>query len=100
MPIEPDVFVWGALLDGRQFHGNAEAGPRVCLGKSVYRQMKIFSAVLISSFIFKLSDKQKAVNYKVMLTLHIDGGLHVRASRRLRCRAGHSLTFVSGGDAL
>ncbi|KAJ4706148.1 Pentatricopeptide repeat-containing protein [Melia azedarach] len=29
MPIEPDVFVWGALLGGCQMHGNWELGERV-----------------------------------------------------------------------
>eukprot|EP00261_Vitis_vinifera_P040195 XP_019081438.1 PREDICTED: cytochrome P450 704C1 isoform X3 [Vitis vinifera] len=61
-----------------------QAGPRVCLGKDfAYRQMKIFAAILLSSFIFKLSDENKAVNYKTMINLHIDGGLDVHASHRL-----------------
>ncbi|CAK9135198.1 unnamed protein product [Ilex paraguariensis] len=60
-----------------------QAGPRICLGKEfAYRQMKIFSAVLLGSYVFKLSDEQKAVNYKTMLTLNIDGGLHLLASHR------------------
>ncbi|KAL5744441.1 hypothetical protein ACOSQ2_027557 [Xanthoceras sorbifolium] len=29
MPMEPDVFVWGALLGGCQMHSNAELGERV-----------------------------------------------------------------------
>ncbi|KAF8044299.1 hypothetical protein BT93_A2324 [Corymbia citriodora subsp. variegata] len=29
MPMEPDVFVWGALLAGCQMHGNVELGERV-----------------------------------------------------------------------
>ncbi|KAK9293083.1 hypothetical protein L1049_021067 [Liquidambar formosana] len=62
-----------------------QAGPRICLGKEfAYRQMKIFSAVLLGGFMFKLSDEKKTVNYKTMLTLHIDGGLHLCAFRRLR----------------
>ncbi|XP_059634032.1 cytochrome P450 704C1-like [Cornus florida] len=62
-----------------------QAGPRICLGKEfAYRQMKIFAAVLLGCFVFKLSDDKKAVNYRTMITLHIDGGLHVRAFHRLR----------------
>ncbi|EXC20878.1 Cytochrome P450 704C1 [Morus notabilis] len=57
-----------------------QAGPRICLGKDfAYRQMKIFSAVLLSSYRFKLSDEEKEFNYRTMLNLHIDGGLHLRA---------------------
>ncbi|KAL9348443.1 hypothetical protein Peur_059809 [Populus x canadensis] len=53
------------------------AGPRICLGKEfAYRQMKIFAAVLLGSFIFKLADERKPVNYRTMINLHIDGGLH------------------------
>ncbi|KAJ8552749.1 hypothetical protein K7X08_020142 [Anisodus acutangulus] len=60
-----------------------QAGPRICLGKEfAYRQMKIFSAVLLATFRFKLSDEQRTVKYRTMLTLHIDGGLHVNASYR------------------
>ncbi|XP_004229915.3 cytochrome P450 704C1-like [Solanum lycopersicum] len=60
-----------------------QAGPRICLGKEfAYRQMKIFSAVLLSYFVFKLSDDKKAINYRTMINLHIDGGLHVRVFRR------------------
>ncbi|KAK7850794.1 cytochrome p450 704c1 [Quercus suber] len=54
-------------------------GPRICLGKEfAYRQMKIFSTVLLGCHVFKLSDDKKAVDYRTMLNLHIDGGLHVR----------------------
>ncbi|KAJ9679153.1 hypothetical protein PVL29_021164 [Vitis rotundifolia] len=61
-----------------------QAGPRVCLGKDfAYRQMKIFSAILLSSFTFKLSDENKAVNYRTMINLLINGGLHIHASHRL-----------------
>lgn len=60
-----------------------QAGPRICLGREfAYRQMKIFSAVLIGSYRFKLSNERKDVSYRVMLTLHIDGGLHLVASHR------------------
>ncbi|KAH7863153.1 hypothetical protein Vadar_014039 [Vaccinium darrowii] len=61
-----------------------QAGPRICLGKEfAYRQMKTFSAVLLGFFVFKLSDDKNVVNYRTMINLHIDGGLHVRAFRRL-----------------
>ncbi|CAO2824455.1 unnamed protein product [Amaranthus hypochondriacus] len=57
-----------------------QAGPRICLGKEfAYRQMKMFSAVLLSNFIFKLSDEESIVNYRTMINLHIDGGLHICA---------------------
>ncbi|KAL8541286.1 hypothetical protein ACS0TY_002509 [Phlomoides rotata] len=57
-----------------------QAGPRICLGKEfAYRQMKIFSAVLLRFFTFKLSDERKMVTYKTMINLYIDGGLSVRA---------------------
>ncbi|KAK9758032.1 hypothetical protein RND81_01G201900 [Saponaria officinalis] len=60
-----------------------QAGPRICLGKEfAYRQMKIFSVVLLSSFVFKLGDDESVVNYRTMINLHIDGGLHVRARPR------------------
>ncbi|XP_078448012.1 cytochrome P450 704C1-like isoform X2 [Wolffia australiana] len=62
-----------------------QAGPRICLGKDfAYRQMMIFAAVLVRFFVFELGEKGKAVFYKPMLTLHIDGGLGLRASRRQR----------------
>jgi cytochrome P450 len=60
-----------------------QAGPRICLGREfAYRQMKIFSAVLLGCFVFKLADKTKPVNYRTMINLHIDGGLHVCAFHR------------------
>ncbi|PHT93412.1 CytochromeC1 [Capsicum annuum] len=64
-----------------------QAGPRICLGKEfAYRQMKIFSAVLLRYFVFKLSDDKKTVNYRTMISLQIEGGLHVdvfhRATRK------------------
>ncbi|WCJ28604.1 cytochrome P450 family 704 subfamily A polypeptide 2 [Euphorbia peplus] len=60
-----------------------QAGPRICLGKEfAYRQMKIFSAVLLSCFVFKLADENKTVNYRTMINLHVDGGLHVGAFPR------------------
>ncbi|GMI66907.1 cytochrome P450, family 704, subfamily A, polypeptide 2 [Hibiscus trionum] len=60
-----------------------QAGPRICLGKEfAYRQMKIFSAVLLRFFVFKLSDENITVTYRTMINLHVDGGLHVRAFHR------------------
>ncbi|KAL0379630.1 UNVERIFIED_CONTAM: cytochrome [Sesamum angustifolium] len=60
------------------------AGLRLCLGKDfAYRQMKIFSALLLRFFTVKLSDDRKAVKYRPMLTLLIDGGLIVRIFHRM-----------------
>lgn len=60
------------------------AGPRTCLGKDfAYRQMKIVAVALLYFFRFKLEDEGKKVTYRTMLTLHIDGGLHVNAVPRL-----------------
>ncbi|KAL9385564.1 hypothetical protein Peur_022574 [Populus x canadensis] len=60
-----------------------QAGPRICLGKEfAYRQMKIFAAVLVANFTFKLADEKKPVNYRTMINLHVDGGLHVFALHR------------------
>ncbi|XP_042503471.1 cytochrome P450 704C1-like [Macadamia integrifolia] len=61
-----------------------QAGPRICLGKEfAYRQMRIFSALLLGRFVFKLSDEKKPVHYRTMLNLHIDGGLYLQAFHRL-----------------
>ncbi|XP_031272659.1 cytochrome P450 704C1-like isoform X1 [Pistacia vera] len=60
-----------------------QAGPRICLGKEfAYRQMKIFSAVLLHFFEFKLSNEKAIINYRTMINLHMDGGLHVRILQR------------------
>ncbi|KAF6162703.1 hypothetical protein GIB67_022362 [Kingdonia uniflora] len=60
-----------------------QAGPRICLGKEfAYRQMKIFSAMLLGCFSFALTDETKPVKYRTMLNLHIDNGLQVRAFHR------------------
>ncbi|KAL5571498.1 hypothetical protein UlMin_021095, partial [Ulmus minor] len=62
-----------------------QAGPRICLGREfAYRQLKIFAAVLLSCFVFKLSDEKKVVNYRTMINLHIDEGLEVRVFNRHR----------------
>ncbi|KAI9182468.1 hypothetical protein LWI28_025683 [Acer negundo] len=59
------------------------AGPRICLGKDfAYRQMKIVSMAVLHFFHLKLADETKNVTYKTMFTLHIDGGLHLRAISR------------------
>nr|GMC90912.1 cytochrome P450 704C1-like isoform X1 [Ipomoea batatas] len=69
--------------DGFNVKKGDMAGPRICLGKDfAYRQMKIFSAVLLQCFIFKLKDDKKAAHYKTMINLLIDGGLHVCVSHR------------------
>ncbi|KAM3333319.1 hypothetical protein ACQJBY_028423 [Aegilops geniculata] len=60
-----------------------QAGPRICLGKEfAYRQMKIFSAVLLRFFVLALHDKDASVNYRTMITLYIDQGLHLTATAR------------------
>ncbi|XP_048446711.1 cytochrome P450 704C1-like isoform X1 [Pyrus x bretschneideri] len=59
------------------------AGPRICVGKDIaHRETMIFSAVLLGSFIFNLSDENKVAHYTTKFTLHIDGGLYVHASPR------------------
>ncbi|KAL6127816.1 hypothetical protein ACLB2K_071177 [Fragaria x ananassa] len=60
------------------------AGPRICLGRDYsYLQMKIFAAVLLNNYIFKLTDETKVVKYKTMVTLHINRGLHVHVFPRV-----------------
>ncbi|KAF8762529.1 hypothetical protein HU200_009360 [Digitaria exilis] len=70
-----------------------QAGPRICLGKEfAYRQMKIFAAVLLRSFVFRLRDGVGAtVNYRTMITLHVDQGLHLTAHAEVDDRAGARL---------
>ncbi|KAB2630116.1 cytochrome P450 704C1-like [Pyrus ussuriensis x Pyrus communis] len=59
------------------------AGPRNCIGKDfAYQQMKIICAVLLRSYIFKLTDEHKVAHYRTKVTLHIDGGLYVQAFPR------------------
>ncbi|KAI4380597.1 hypothetical protein MLD38_006770 [Melastoma candidum] len=61
------------------------AGPRICLGKDfAYRQMKIISMALLRFFRFRLVDGAGPVTYKVMFTLHMDGGLHLQAIPRMK----------------
>ncbi|TKY68440.1 Cytochrome P450 704C1 [Spatholobus suberectus] len=45
-------------------------------------QMKISAAVLCHSYKFKLAVQNESVNYRTMLTLHIDDSLHLHASHR------------------
>jgi cytochrome P450 len=60
-----------------------QAGPRICLGKEfAYRQMKIFAAVLLRFFVLALLDKNASVNYRSMITLSIEHGLHLTATAR------------------
>ncbi|KAJ4811898.1 Cytochrome P450 704C1 [Rhynchospora pubera] len=60
-----------------------QAGPRICLGKEfAYRQMKIVAATLLYFFKFQLWDSSREVKIRTMLTLQIDGGLHLRAMHR------------------
>ncbi|KAE8793766.1 hypothetical protein D1007_31508 [Hordeum vulgare] len=60
-----------------------QAGPRICLGKEfAYRQMKIFAAVLLRFFVLGLRDKDASVNYRTMITLYIEQGLHLTATAR------------------
>jgi len=77
--------------DGGEFQAQSpfkftafQAGPRICLGKEfAYRQMKIFAAVLLRSLAFRLRDGEgEDVGYRTMITLHIDGGLHLSATAR------------------
>ncbi|XP_044505318.1 cytochrome P450 704C1-like [Mangifera indica] len=66
-----------------------QAGPRICLGKDfAYRQMKIFSMILLGSYRFKLNDESKPVKYRTALTLHMEGGLHLRVLPRFSHETG------------
>ncbi|CAA7391767.1 unnamed protein product [Spirodela intermedia] len=59
-----------------------QAGPRICLGKEfAYRQMKIFAAVLLRFFTFKLTDEE-AIHYRMTISLFMDSGLNVLVFRR------------------
>ena len=44
--------------------------------------MKIFSAVLLGCFEFKMAKENRTVNYRTMINLHIDGGLEIGAFHR------------------
>ncbi|MQL82153.1 hypothetical protein Taro_014638 [Colocasia esculenta] len=60
-----------------------QAGPRTCLGKEfAYRQMKIYWAVLLRFFRFRLRDDDEPVNCKMSLSLLIEPGIFVHVSNR------------------
>ncbi|KAI3770248.1 hypothetical protein L6452_01375 [Arctium lappa] len=60
-----------------------QAGPRTCMGRDfAYRQMKIFSSILLGCFAFKLSDENKIPHYRTMINLQMDGPLHIYVSKR------------------
>ncbi|XP_024967532.1 cytochrome P450 704C1-like [Cynara cardunculus var. scolymus] len=60
-----------------------QAGPRTCMGRDfAYRQMKIFSSILLGCFAFKLSDESKIPHYRTMINLQMDGPLHISVSKR------------------
>ncbi|MQL82169.1 hypothetical protein Taro_014633 [Colocasia esculenta] len=60
-----------------------QAGPRICLGKEfAYRQMKIFSTVLLRFFRFQLRDEKESINYRMNLTLMVDQGIYLRVFER------------------
>jgi hypothetical protein len=44
--------------------------------------MKIFAAVLLRFFVLTLLDKNASVNYRSMITLYIEHGLHLTATAR------------------
>ncbi|KAH7446258.1 hypothetical protein KP509_01G048000, partial [Ceratopteris richardii] len=59
-----------------------QAGPRMCLGKDyAYVQMKMTTSLLLHFFRFDLVDNGD-VNYRVMMSMPIAGGLNVHVSRR------------------
>nr|XP_043629397.1 cytochrome P450 704C1-like [Erigeron canadensis] len=60
-----------------------QAGPRTCLGREfAYRQLKIFSSILLGCFMFKLSDENKVSSYRISVNLHIDGPLQICVFKR------------------
>ncbi|PWA93440.1 cytochrome P450 [Artemisia annua] len=55
-----------------------QAGPRTCLGREfAYRQTKIFSAILLGCFTFKLSDENKVPRYRTTINIQLDGPLDI-----------------------
>ncbi|KAK1430337.1 hypothetical protein QVD17_13000 [Tagetes erecta] len=55
-----------------------QAGPRTCLGREfAYRQMKIFSSILLGCFVFKLSNANEDPKYRTTINIQLDGPLNV-----------------------
>ncbi|KAM0004276.1 putative abieta-7,13-dien-18-ol hydroxylase [Helianthus debilis subsp. tardiflorus] len=60
-----------------------QAGPRTCLGREfAYRQMKIFSSILLGCFAFKLSNPNEDPKYRTTINIQLDGPLNVYVSPR------------------
>ncbi|KAI3756853.1 hypothetical protein L1987_56676 [Smallanthus sonchifolius] len=60
-----------------------QAGPRTCLGREfAYRQMKIFSSILLGCFMFKLSNANEDPKYRTTLNIQLDGPLNIYVSAR------------------
>ncbi|KAL2892371.1 hypothetical protein RDABS01_008280 [Bienertia sinuspersici] len=79
--------LWGNDAEGfrpERWLDQNGAGPRICLGREfAYRQMKIVSITLLRFFRFEMGDETRKVTYRSMLTLHVDGGLHVQVVPRI-----------------
>ncbi|KAJ0612409.1 putative abieta-7,13-dien-18-ol hydroxylase [Helianthus annuus] len=60
-----------------------QAGPRTCLGREfAYRQMKIFSSILLGCFAFKLSNATEDPKYRTTINIQLDGPLNIYVSPR------------------
>nr|XP_043638168.1 cytochrome P450 704C1-like [Erigeron canadensis] len=60
-----------------------QAGPRTCLGQDfAYRQLKIFSSILLGCFQFRLSDEKDEYTYRMSINIHVDRPLQVRVFNR------------------
>ncbi|KAF5822999.1 putative abieta-7,13-dien-18-ol hydroxylase [Helianthus annuus] len=60
-----------------------QAGPRTCLGREfAYRQMKIFSSILLGCFAFKLSNANEDPKYRTTINIQLDGPLNIYVSLR------------------
>ena len=70
------------IVDSDKGIVRTQAGPRICLGKDfAYRQMKIYAALLLHFFSFKLRDGE-TVHYRMTVTMFMEPGLNVRVFRR------------------